>query len=692
MDALALSILSFFLLLLIASFTVRPAEKWRIPHTTFLVFVGIIIFFAGSWYPPLQFFQNFQLSQEMIFFVFLPTLLFESAFQMPARQMLAEKTPIAVLAIGSYLLSVALVSLGMWGLFSLIGLQIPFIFLLLFGAIISATDPVAVLAVFKKLGVTPRLTRLFEGESLFNDGTSWALFVVILEVILRKDAIFTAEEVWWGIAKFFVIIVGGFLFGIVMGKLFTWLIQKTRGDEVIQLTLTLIMAHLTFLLADSAHAIFHLFGQDFEISAIIATVTASIILGSYGVQKFSPPVRKMMYSFWEHFSFVANSLIFILIGLLAAKYFSWEILAATWLPILQMIGVVVVGRVISIYLPLGIMNSIVGKKSDISIPSNWISMLSWASLRGAIAVAAILMVPENLHIPGWNFTLSPKEFLDVLVISAILFTLFIKSITLESIVKKMGLSSLSNMELMEKLESEVLLINYSLEQLEELHKKGTISEENFLKMKEEYENEKKDIKQEMLAFLHDMGEEKNLLTILELHALSVEKKTLQRLLDRNEITEKTYWRLLEKLIRQEDRITKGEARVQNDPVQIETLEGISECDAAVRYQNARARSIIINKVIKRFSELRNIESGIPDAVFAKIIKQYEKWKKSSIEIEQLILKKFPRLVANLEKQLIEHFMEAHVGEKLSALREKSIITSKPVLQALEEKFHCHVSH
>jgi CPA1 family monovalent cation:H+ antiporter len=673
LDTFALTVFSCFLFLLIASFSLKPSEKLKIPHSVFLVLIGIALSLFIQAFPALEFLEQFQISPELIFFIFLPTLLFESAFKMSVREVLSDAVPIGLLAIVGYIISVVIITGGSYGILHLFGCDFPFYSILLFGIIISATDPVAVLSVFKKLGVTPRLTRLFEGESLFNDGTSWAAFSIFLSFLVFHNGDISQFHPVLALFQFIVMVCGGIVFGIFMGYAFSWLIEKAKGESTIELTLTLIMAHMTFLLADLSKHLLHFGEYEFEFSAIIATVTASMILGSKGIQKFSPKVRHQMDVLWEHFAFISNSLIFVLIGMLTVRILSWEILSILFVPIFVTLGVTIFARVISIYVPLSSYNAFAPEEKKIK--KKWLEILSWASLRGAIAIACLLVIPDSLHIDGWNQELgvTEKEFVMTLVLSAILFTTFVKAMSLEYFVNKMDLAKFSDIELIESLEGKILSLIKVIERLNQLEEKKYLSPQNAKKLINKYEKIKKhSIKKLAKIFSSDTSKEK-IDQVLSLHGLTIEKKMIQTLLDNKEIQEKTFWILENKILRQEDRIKMEKQQIHGKQV---TFEEIEENDISLRYQMARARMIIIAKVLKRLRELQCPELCIPKKPIETIIQKYEKWQSRAKEVRAFIESKYPQIAQSVEYEIFINYSKEIKQEEVEKLNKKSMMDNR----------------
>lgn len=181
------------------------------------------------------------------------------------RDLLANIGSISLLAIASLFISALCIGAGLYWVFDFFGMHIPFMVALLFGSLISATDPVSVLALFKELGAPKRLTLIFEGESLFNDGTALALFLVILSFFQMDSSqgnlfihmmthfshVFHMDlRVLTGVFSFILMVFGGIFFGGLIGVIFSRSIQFFGRNKILELALTIVLAHLTFILAD----------------------------------------------------------------------------------------------------------------------------------------------------------------------------------------------------------------------------------------------------------------------------------------------------------------------------------------------------------------------------------------------------------------------------------------------------------
>ena len=278
-------------LLFVAALVAIAARRLRVPYTVALVLVGLLITFRQ----PLE----IELTPEIILALFVPPLVFEAAFHVEFRRLREALLPILVLAIPGVLLTTVIV-----GYIISAGLGIPLSSALVFGALIAATDPVAVVALFRQLGAPKQLSVIVEGESLFNDGTAIVVFNLMLAAALPAAGSSTqAGGIVAGIADFVRVSAGGLAIGAGLGWLVAQLIARL-DDYLIETTLTTVIAFGGYLVAERLH-----------VSGVLAVVAAGIISGNYGPQGMSPTSRIVLFNFWEYLAFVANSLVFLLIGL-----------------------------------------------------------------------------------------------------------------------------------------------------------------------------------------------------------------------------------------------------------------------------------------------------------------------------------------------------------------------------------------
>lgn len=436
MELTITSVLAVFVLLALSAVVFYAAQRFRLPYTVLLVAVGLTlvpIVHLPALAPAAGFLTDFQLTPELLFLIFLPVLIFESGYSMSIRTMLESSWTILLLAVGGLLIS-AFGSAGLlWLLLQAIGVPVPFEVLLLFGAIISATDPVAVLALFKDFGAPRRLTVIFEGESLFNDGTAVALFLVVLGII--TSGFHGGVTVALGVAAFVVMVVAGLLLGLGAAAVFALALRKTRTNEFVSATLLIISAHLVFISGELANEMGWAIGDlDIRVSSIIATTVSSLFLGNYARHSLSPRTDAYVDKVVGHLAFVVNSLVFLLAGLLFA---STEVhLADLWVVMTLSVLVVATMRAVSVFAVTAPVNRL---GLDAGVPRPWQWLLAWGSLRGALAIIVVLLIPEDLTVPGWQLDSSPRDFLLALVISCILVTLFLKAPLIGPLMRRLAI-------------------------------------------------------------------------------------------------------------------------------------------------------------------------------------------------------------------------------------------------------------
>lgn len=387
--------------LLIAVMVVAVASKYiRVPYTVALVVAGLFITFT-----PLK--VTINLTPDLILFIFLPALLFESAYNLLFSEVRENLRTIAFLAVPGVILTAVIMAVVVYYAAG-VGWQTAF----LFGAIMSATDPVSVLAIFRQLGAPRRLSVILEGESLFNDGTSLVIFRIVLGIVVAGtafDPVATAGQ-------FLFVVAGGLALGAIVGFVVS-LLHTRVNDYLIETTMTVVVAYGTYLLAEWV-----------GVSGVIAVVVAALVLGNYGrATAMSPTTRLAVSSTWDFFGFLANSLIFLLIGL----ELNIERLNQFWVPTVMAIVAVLVVRVLVVMFSGAVLRYI-----HKPIPFNWQSVLVWGGLRGSLALAMALSLPFAIA-PSSPFP--NRDLIQVMTFGVILFSLLVQGLTVEPLLRRLGL-------------------------------------------------------------------------------------------------------------------------------------------------------------------------------------------------------------------------------------------------------------
>ena len=412
-------------LLLIVSVVAVVVRRFRIPYTVALVLVGAALSLRSS--------LDIRLTPQLILSLFLPPLVFEAAFHLNVEAVRRNLPTILLFAVPGVILNTFLVGgIVAWGA------GLPLSLTLVFGALISATDPVAVVAIFRKLGVPKRLEVLLEGESLLNDGT--AIVVFQLAVVSLALGGFNLGQ---GLIDFVRVSAGGLLVGLVLGWLISRMIAQI-DDYLVETTLTTVLAYGSYLLAEQLGG-----------SGVLAVVVAGLVNGNLGPRGMSPTTRIVVLNFWEYVAFLANSAVFLLIGL----QIDVPGLVANWQPILWGVAGVLVSRAVVVY---GL--SMLGGR----LPWSWRHVLYWGGLRGGIALALALSLPADIG-PG-------RTPITVMTFGVVLFTLVGQGLTMGPLVRRLGLTQRGEAQVeYERRHARALSTRAAYQHLSRLHRDGLLS-------------------------------------------------------------------------------------------------------------------------------------------------------------------------------------------------------------------------
>lgn len=640
-------ILTVSFLLFISSFAAVFIKRLYLPYTVILVIIGIILS-VFSRFELFHFLNTLELSPDLVFYLFLPMLIFEGAYNIRFLELKASLKTVSVLSVASLLISALFIGGALFYLFSYIEMAVPFLTLLLFGSLISATDPIAALAIFKEIGVAKRLRLILDGESLFNDGTALVLFQVVMGMLLAGG--FSTGILGAAFLKFFILVVGGILCGAILGWIFSKMIERVHNLAAVEITLTLILAHTTFIFAE----------KFFGVSGIIATLTAGLMIGNFGKYKISPSVRDFMEHFWAYAAFLANSLIFLLIGLSVREVPIFEY----WLPILMTLIVVVAARFVSIFAVVPFTNRIF--KSEGSIPFSWQFLLSWGGLRGALPLAIVLLLPRDFEY---------KNLLLVMTLSTVFFTLLIQATTIKKFIRFFKLHIFSPAERLAREEVFLMMDKRIKSQLETMIANKHIPAKVYEKLDKMYSNLYEESKSRLDKILKEEGELRSyeeILSLLRKQALGFEKQAYLKLFDRHEISEQVFTLLNGKIERQIDRIDRGIPQVSEKKHFLPYLTFIRKLEHDIlrkipigwtkklsdrlvlaeiikNYSLYRARVIGSKKVLKEVQELSgDINDHKYEKAVNEILRQYEEWLSENVEKMRIIAEANPKMVNALE--------------------------------------------
>jgi CPA1 family monovalent cation:H+ antiporter len=382
------------LVLLVACVVAMLSRRLRLPYSVGLVIAGIGLAFVGG-------VTNLALTSQTIYTVLLPPLIFEAALQLEWRPF-RDNLPVSLtLAFPGVALTGAVIAIGMRLLAGWSWLSAA-----MFGALIAATDPVSVVAAFKEMKVEPRLSLLVETESLLNDGAAAVAFAILVsatEGSVAHASTIAATLLW--------MVLGGVTVGAVVSSALVFLSGRTE-DHLVEITLTTIAAYGSFLIA-----------EHFHMSGILASLAAGLVVGNVGrLGSISSAAREHILSFWEYAAFLANSVVFILIG----GYVAQQGTRIFTLSAAIAIGLVLLGRILAVY-PLCALFA----RSALKVDIRYQHVLVWGGLRGALALALALAIPDSVPEKG---TIIAAAF------AVVAFSIFVQSLTMPAVIRGLRLT------------------------------------------------------------------------------------------------------------------------------------------------------------------------------------------------------------------------------------------------------------
>ena len=405
------------LLLIVTLIVALLSRLMRIPYTLLLVIIGFLIGIVGL----LSFLPHEHLDPNVVLYIFIPALLFEGAWNADLDRLEAEWLPIILLVIPGVVLSILVVAVALH-----VGIGLEWLLALLVGTIVAPTDPVAVIALFQQLGVPDRLRVLVEGESIFNDGTGGAAYELVLAVLLPTlglaevsgEPSFQNAPALGIIAEVLWLIFGGFLLGLGVGWLVSHLLRRI-DDRLVVITITIAVAYGMYVL-----------GTAVSTSGLLAVVGAGLVMGSYGRKHaMSPRTIEAADDVWEFINYLANSLLFLLLGFELALTNLVQSFPGIFFGVLG----VLIGRVLMIYVFIPLQDVLarwwahrtLTRSPRLArprpIPPAWRPVMVLSGLRGALSLALVLSLPE---------TLAQRNLLTDIVYGVILVTLLGQGLTL----------------------------------------------------------------------------------------------------------------------------------------------------------------------------------------------------------------------------------------------------------------------
>ncbi len=399
--------------------------------------------------------------------MFLPGLLFEAAFALEFKKFWANKVAVTALAIPGLMLAVALTTFLLVPLINWLHIvdDFPLVEGQVFASVIAATDPIAVVGLFKALGAPKRLAVLVEGERLLNAGTAVVSFTIVVSAANGSD--FSLSQ---AIIDFVRVVGMGLLIGLSLGYAVSLVIQKV-DDPMIEITLTTIAAYGSFVAA-----------EHFHFSGVIATVAAGMLCGNYAVRTgMTASTRIAVATFWEYLAFALNSLVFLLIGFEVKV----ESLVDAWGPILLAFLAVTVSRGLVV-----LAAKFVLRRTREAFSLSWAAVLTWGGLRGGLSMVLVLGLPAMAH----------RDLLVTLTFGVVIVSILLQGLTMAPFLRRLGLVGLGGGALeLERLRGAARGASAALEELDRAKAEGSVSAAGHLAVRADFERRLAGVKQAIEA-------------------------------------------------------------------------------------------------------------------------------------------------------------------------------------------------
>lgn len=498
---------TFIILFVIAMVVAIAVRHLRLPYTVGLVLAGLLL----GW---IHLFSAPPLNKTLLFSVFLPGLVFEAAFHINFEEFWRNRITITSLAVPGVIASTVLTAVALTPLANALTFFHGFSwrYALVFGALISATDPVAVVSLFRRLGIPKRLSMLIEGESLLNDGTSIVFFTLSLSILAGSTIVAR------NLAIQFLTVVGmGAAIGAIFGLIVSTVLRHV-DDSMIEVSLTTIAAYGSFVVADQL-----------QYSGVIATVAAGIVCGNYGARTgMSPASRAAAETFWEYVVFALNSVVFLLIGLEVPIHN----LLVSWLPILTAYVIVTMSRVIVVQL---VWRLVAFSRERFSW--RWAAILTWGGLRGALPMVLALGIP-----PSFSF----REQIITITFGVVILSILLHGLTMLPLLRHFGIAGIGGArEAYDLLRGELQAAFAAVEEIGQMEKFHSVSPDSLGALRKEYQQRIDDVREEIAKLpteqlnLRDQEIEKT-----RGHLLLIEKNRIMEAYLRGDISSAVHDRLL----------------------------------------------------------------------------------------------------------------------------------------------------
>jgi CPA1 family monovalent cation:H+ antiporter len=676
-SAIVTAVLSVMGLLFLATILSVVTSKLKLPFSLTLVAVGVALGLAVRFVPPLEPVASLRLSSELLTYILLPTLVFHAAYAIDSRLLGQNLLPVLVLAVPALVVSFLVASFGVhWAV------GIPLGAALLFGALISSTDSGAVLAVFHNLGAPKRLTVLVEGESLFNDAASIVIFQLVMAGVGLGVATQSLEGnlIWAGSVAFTVNFAGGLLFGAAIGHLAGHVIEVIENDDLVEILLTTTVAYLSFIVAELV----------FHVSGVMAVVGTGLVLGGAGITKYSPPTLEYLDRFWQYLAFIANSLIFLLIGLHVA--IEIDVMRGLIVPIGFAIVISVVARAVGVFSLFPIVNRLPNIEK---VDARYQIAIAWGGLRGAVALVLAMSLPADFQY---------RSEIIGLAFGVVLFSLLVQGLSLEPLIRFLGLQRASVPEMFARDDSLLAAKNRARARISELRAAGMFSEKVTSELDRSYGDQEQQIR-ERIEQLRERGflGSREEFRLLRREYLLVEKRVYQDLFHRGQVSEKVLRGLQHSIELQMDHLRYGgvlPAWTIHSPAHwkleaglFRVLEALFPWGNVVQhyrlnriadlYEQHWGRLVASQRVLEELRRIEDRGSGQPELV-SELIDLYTVWNENARKRLDAVGEQYPEYATKVQQIMATRLCLQAEDEVISDLERLDVLPEREAKQMRAE--------
>lgn len=428
MSEVIFSLLAIAMVLALVSLLLPVAERLRVPHTVLVAVCGMALGFVGSWISSHAAFSvvrdtfdglhRLGLGEEAFLALFLPPLLFTAGLTIDVRRLLDEFSAVLLLAIVA-----VLVCIGVVGGILHLATGKDLVVCLLLGAIVSTTDPAAVIGVFRDVGAPKRLSILAEGEALFNDAAAIAAFGIFLDILIEHAVPDAVSPGLFFLREF----LGGIVVGYALARVTIMILPRLSGWDAGIASVTVSLAYLTYIVGDIY----------LHVSGVVAVVVAALTMAAQGPTHLHPRAWTALRQTWIQLEFWSNSLIFVLASMLAADVLSRFSGIYIW----GLASVVMGAFAARAMVLFGLLPLLISARLVQPIDARYKTILVWGGLRGAVTVVLALVVAGDKRLPE-----DIRQFVSVLATLFVMFTLLVNAPSLRLLIRFFGLDKLTATE------------------------------------------------------------------------------------------------------------------------------------------------------------------------------------------------------------------------------------------------------